>query len=382
MANYTAPTQSQIDDTVNAYRANGVAVLSTTELVLDAAKTWLQIGPFVAGIKPVDEKPIMLASAAKFGIVLALVQELQDTSTQVEIDLPTLLELCGRNPKHVLANGTYTDIRQDILGELREMADLIAKDTNIPRQKELKKEIETKLSSRLGQDMKVKVSVQELLYQILSVTSNHALATARNLVGTPEKVQQLVKKLIPHYEAILTQENFHHWVQDSPNVGLTSEFVDLLHGLVTKQEVSTGERMLIDSMTNNPIDFGFCFTHSELGQKLISQGWKIVEKTGYYPCVFWVRSLAKAGYPQHMVHATICSLIPPDGKEPITFGHAILTAVAPTPATQTINVGGQSLVFPEETEAYGTYSRQVKSKVDRQFRQNLVQFVKQQLSEK
>ncbi len=116
-------------------------------------------------------------------------------------------------------------------------------------------------------------------------------------------------------------------------------------------------------------------------RKLIAKGYKIIEKTGYYPCVFWVKSLVEPPYeyPAHMVLATIVSIVPPDGidEEVITFGYHQLYAVPLPLTTDTKVVNGAEVTFPQNGEHYtASISNTVKNRVNRPFRSQMENDIK------
>jgi hypothetical protein len=107
----------------------------------------------------------------------------------------------------------------------------------------------------------------------------------------------------------------------------------------------------------NP-DFVY-FTCSPLGTQLQQQGWHIIEKTGYYPCVFWLENLGNI-YPMHLALSTVVSLIPPDSSEPITLYGFINVEVAPPPTSITDEASGIQTLH-EWSPEYVAYALQVKA---------------------
>jgi hypothetical protein len=210
----------------------------------------------------------------------------------------------------------------------------------------------------------------ELAYLALTLSSNSATRLVKDLSSTDE-IRAKLAILVPRYEMLATLENFAYWLQPAPNVGYISEFSALLSSYITKllkDETTPEENVVIESMTNNPEDFEFDFTHSSLGQELIDKGWKIIEKTGYYPCVYWVASLAQ-DWPMHMVLATVVCCYNPQTGQQLTFDHNMIIAVADPKETQEFDTPQGKLAFPNEWgKDYASYALNVKKRFATLFR--------------
>lgn len=141
---------------------------------------------------------------------------------------------------------------------------------------------------------------------------------------------------------------------------------------VASGEARETERMLVDSMTNNQTDFGFCINHSNLGLKLKSRNIKVIEKTGYYPAYTWGLGMADLGYPVVLTQATVFSLFAPDG-EVRTFWGFVNTEV-PMP-WETVLEGG--IAFPnDDGSQFMAYIRKIKPNLDSEFRSYITALVR------
>lgn len=280
-----------------------------------------------------DDPIIFLASVSKVIILLEMAQAL-DVAASVPFTQAMKLEAMERQPLHVLDN-------YDLYGQ-----------QSLP--------------------------VAELFYQVAAMSSNSATAAVKKLregkIGTVA-LQEAYSQLAFSYQMLVSTENNHHWSEERPNTGRISEVatqLDLLVRRVQQGAATKLEQILANSLLNNEQDFGFCFTHSSLGRTLRNKGYQIYEKTGYYPAVTWIRWFAKQKWPTVMVQATVCTLISPEG-EVTTFWNYSNTEVAYP--WQTVEEEG--IVFPNEwSEAYQSYIRSHKGRLDEQFRQNMQILVK------
>lgn len=219
--------------------------------------------------------------------------------------------------------------------------------------------------------------IDELFYQVAAMSSNSATQAVKQLRGDVvglDELQAAYTHLAPSYVMLQTLEDNHHWMEYLPNTGNISEIAAIQHRLV--QRVASGEareteRMLVDSMTNNLTDFGFCINQSNLGLKLKSRDVKVIEKTGYYPAYTWGLGMADLGYPVVLTQATVFSLLAPDG-EVRTFWGFVNTEV-PMP-WETILEGG--IAFPnDEGSQFMAYIRKIKPNLDSEFRSYITALV-------
>lgn len=212
------------------------------------------------------------------------------------------------------------------------------------------------------------------VFRAIATTSNNRFTTAVKELRVEhighEALGDNYQNMAPGYEMLETTRGNFHWVQNGPNTGYISKFANVLDLLVqryTQQTASEYEVILVECLMNNPYDFGFCFTHSELGQRLIDLGYKIVEKTGYYPGVTWVRALAGQDYPVILVLATVVTVISPEGKVDTFWKYHNIEVPIPW---ETVVENG--IRFPnEEGRWYKRFINRIIGRLNRNFRTEL-----------
>lgn len=333
------------------------------------------------------ENSIMLASVSKLVINLTLVRSLEEAGELdriVELNKKALVELFGREVKRFLEQGVYTNF----LNQNPNLKGLIERAATPQGQQNLVT-LRDEFEDLLPDDITYSVSVEELLYQALTLSSNNANAIAKNLIAEQtDEVEQALRNLVPDYTASPNDlTNLEHWTASLPNVGPLSEHVHVIHSLGQKlqqERLSEAEELVLTSVLNNSQDFGLDFTNSTKGKELRAQGYRIIEKTGYYPSVFWVKDFVEPPfeYPAHMVLATIVSIVPPaeSGKKVLSLGYYKLYAVQLPEILTTKEINGVEITFPDDTREYvQQVSEPIKGKVNVEFRRNLEEFVTQML---
>lgn len=327
-----------------------------------------------------SEKPFMLASVSKVAVNVAFVRALEKTAsldTQVSIDHTTLTELFGRKPSRLISSPKYAKLLEDYPAA-RDLATTAA----INETEYISSDLVDAFSALIPTDIEYEIPVAELLYQVLTLSSNTANDVSKKVVAAQGTIIETeLLNIVPEYTSspVLTAA-MEHWRAPLSNVGPLSEHVELLHELGQKlrnDELSDGESLVIDGLINNPEDFDLDFTHSSLGKDLISQGYRIIEKTGYYPVVFWIGELNEPPfeYPPHMVLATMASIVPPEGsdEEVLSFGYYQMFAVPLPETTSVFTVDGVNLTFPDSLYSYiQSVSDPIKGVVIPLFRQKLV----------
>jgi hypothetical protein len=342
--------------------------LRTQELNPDAAVRISNNEVAFVGDQIADEKKVMLASVSKIGIFLAQEEALLALPEQVAINPDILAELVGRQPTRITENPAYAHISE----WLGKGIDRLVAAQNLNKETEaakIRQEIETKIREHM-QTNEVTIPREELAYHVLTLSSNSATRLVKELSPA---YSVALKEIAPSFEPLETTANFAHWFQPNPNVGKVSEFAQILDDLVHKHingECNEFEEELLASMRNNPTDFNFDFTHSELGQELIENGWEVYEKTGYYPIVYWVQGLKDI--PHHMVLANVCTIYNPATEQVYTFHHHMEIAVA-YPKTVDPKLKEQTGVsFPNEWDpSYVAYSKSVQTRFGKIFREEL-----------
>lgn len=327
-----------------------------------------------------SEEEFMNASVPKPTISLALARLLEQQGgldKPVTIDIGTIAELVGREPSRFFSNPLYSSLLNDEnLVFLVKSAVEAHKAGKIDELDRLKRQF-----GEVYAELKLEIPLQELMYHALAISSNNATRIAKDLIiASGGDLNAEIQKLTPNYTpSPASMANMEHWVEPRPNVGVISEHLTLLHDLGMKMKsgnLSAAEEMVVKDITNNPTNFFHCFTHSELGKELIAKGYKIIEKTGYYPCVFWVRDQFNPPHnkPPYLVIATMVSIVPPEGSDDdvVSLAHYQRYAV-PLPKTLSErDIAGEHLVFPDDTSVYTkTVSDPIKARVDTPFRNSM-----------
>lgn len=339
LINYQGIDQSRIDKVFEAYTDNAT-------LPEDAIKNGkyddISSGFYLAGVGgnfkhrdgSEDEQFLMMASTSKLVTTLYGLLSAED---KVEIDISILQELLYRDPGRLNDKpGIYDPI---LKGKFKltdsEIDDLANQTSNYYTVYSKMRDRESSISYKLP--------LAELLYHDLTLSSNTAAELIKNLgiQGDPEFAQSRMNHLLgtPNYELTIAISGITHWRQSASNTGLLSEHAELLHRLVRSYQrtaLPDDYNLIVESIIDNKQDYDFDFTNSDLGKQLRKDGWQILEKTGYYPVVFWVMDLAngkKGSNPPHMTFSTLVSLIPPKNstKDVLSFGYYKNVEVAAPP---------------------------------------------------
>lgn len=317
-----------------------------------------------------DEKPIMLASVSKVAVNIALVRALErsgNLNIYASMDHKALIELFGRSPNRLVEQPIYVEL----VKKYPKISNIVKKGVNA----------RDEFAQLIPESIQYEVPLNEILFQALNLSSNAANDIAKGLVsryGTSLEAE--LKTIVPSYTpSPVDQTKLQHWLVPLPNVGPISEHVKLIHELGQKLKtntLTTGENLIMSDLVNNPQDFEHDFTHSALGKSLIARGYRIVEKTGYYPVVYWVQDFADPPfeYPPHMQVSTIVSIVPPVGsaEEVVSLGYYQLYALRLPETTSNLEIDGVKLVVPDVLAPYVTsISNPIKSVVNPKFRKQI-----------
>lgn len=165
-------------------------------------------------------------------------------------------------------------------------------------------------------DFEVELNLWDIIQLSLIISSNHANTILKNSLehNLRGSLFDKMKEIFPSYNMTISTENNAIWTQGNANTGYLSEMTRLL------LKITELEPELAREMANNPIDFRFDFTHSEMGKKLIELGAIIDEKTGSYELgVSWTRNIIARGMPFYAPLLTVVTIIL-NGKK-FSFGY-------------------------------------------------------------
>lgn len=363
-------TQDAVDELLALQINNARNVLRTNELNPDAANRISDSAPHQVGREDKQETITYLASVSKFVICLAQVEKVPEEV--IVLNPKFVTEAIGRSPGHFLECPEYADL--EITEEVRHYQEKLL-DEQSKEARQIFDDIKQKLNQQFPPDG-INLSRGELFYQALTLSNNTATTIIKGYSAYDDYKERVIQ-LTPDFEPLATTEQQSHWLQHAPNAGLISEHSALLDSTVKRSlEGNTNEKEneILNCLKNNPENFGFDFTHSELGEKLRAQGWDIYEKTGYYPAVYWVHGLAEPplNLPVHMSLCTIVTLVNSQTGEVISFDHHINVAVAYPNSIDERLREETGIAFPDEwSPAYVKYTNIVKDKYARIFREEL-----------
>jgi hypothetical protein len=407
LENNNPPSQERIDYLRQLYDAN-------VTLAPEESHKLLRSEIFDLESIPANEPAIILASVSKI-IFSALYAQMMfenfENLTQYELGFEQLWEVLQRNPAHVLteagdSRGQYIALRAHLKNyegeQLNQLMRVLAGDNTLSKPEVAQfapvlGKFKSEIQEFLVAHGPLKVSREELLFIVLGLSSNSSTVDVREaleqklgLAGLIEAVQTLAPSFVPTYT---TKEN-RHYSQYGPNTGKPSEMLKFLSQLVddalnpasANHQVSAA---LIEAMANSQEKFGFSFTESEYGQWLISKGYKIIEKTGYLPCVSWDEKSAKElGIAYYMAVEAAVVIIGPDGHKALEFfAYDIIEVKAPTMLAE-VTPGEKNSEGKPKARTYTAFSDRtymnyidtVEAVVKPDYQQKTVNYVKENIA--
>lgn len=205
-----------------------------------------------------------------------------------------------------------------------------------------------------------KTHVDLLLDLTLKLSCNYPVGMMRNYLlakvdNDVDEMHRLLKREAESFEILVTFNNNQHWIQDRPNTARFSEIVE-----VQERLVRGSRNEILAPMTNNIDSFPepfFDFTGSELGKELIAKGYKIVEKTGSYEVVNWIKDLSNR-LPVFMQMVSVVTIIDSEGKSSPTFGYSQTIGLPSLPESMIEEEGG--VMFHAPNDKYDEYAERVK----------------------
>lgn len=169
--------------------------------------------------------------------------------------------------------------------------------------------------------IKFKISLRELSDLTISLSSNVSTkilrANLQSKFGSDEKIREKLQELVPGFKNTFSTDSNQHWIQSDANTGKISQFQSFLSRLWDEKDSNPIARLLLEDMSkayhaNGGKGWGHDFSTTETAKQIRSEGGKVFEKTGYYPVVFWVESLADKG--PHMCLSTIIIISSASGQ--------------------------------------------------------------------
>jgi hypothetical protein len=382
-------TQDIISSTSKLYRSN--AELKVGEL--DAEKegkifsdqVLMRNGEVVSEAAYPDQR-FMLGSITKLFIFRAIANALKQAGISSDdeifpLNVGFIRELINRGHLgYILAHAdiygsviewfNQFELPEDVIQGLQS-PDIRVKDAAIARISELKTDWNK------FEFPQVNISFAELCHWALQVSADSPLAVARsyyyqNLEHTYKDLQEAVAAQVPSLEVTESTANFQHWIQRGPNTVQLPDLTMAMDKFAAESVEDSFDEAIHDSVTNNPISYGFSISGSEAAQEWQAQGYQVVEKTGFYPTVIWIRNLAEQGFPAHMAIASAVSVIAPD-RQRCTVGLQMSVEIA-LPKEMT------KFGYPDESSPdYQQYIEAMKAKYFPIFRAKLVELVEQAL---
>ncbi len=234
------------------------------------------------------------------------------------------------------------------------------------------------VSQKMFSDKKITISGEEIAYITWVYSCNNSLKVIKNYLEKELDLEKAFEKLAPGYTMLKDTTYSKHYFENCPNVGFLESFVDIQATMVT--EYSKDGKGYVGSYVNKKSDTGFDFLNSELGLDLQERGFKIVEKSGYFPCHTWVYELAKKDAP-YMVFLDIFTIIDTDDVVYKSFGFYFLVEVIfpKERKREVLQINGKdySFTYPSAfTSSYKDYVNGIKERWQKEFRFYTNDFVK------
>jgi hypothetical protein len=319
-----------------------------------------------------EEKRIFLASVSKVLIVELFSKAFEaqkDKDEGLKISLIDIRRLLGELLRRRFEDGTtqlHAEINKHTETELSSiLSKLIAPYSKITTPEEFISRFEAFCEMQLDENDYVHIDHEILVNLALSASSNIPVEIMANYLKKELSEQEYYSQtrlLAPNF----TPNLGNHWLEDSPNIGKLSEFAGILHRLVQSQD------QLVENTLVNDYDFGFDFKNSTKGKELVKQGYQIYEKTGYYPIINWVKTLAEEGNPWHLAMCNIVTIVTPSG-DVRTFYKNINIEIPWTDDTKSFP---NSIRYPAvETYRYKELISKIKGAANTQFRQEQGNFI-------
>lgn len=202
-----------------------------------------------------------------------------------------------------------------------------------------------------------KINLEQLLYGILTLSTNSFLTSLKTLVMNTtglgqEELANEIKRFAPNFNARAEGFTLDGLSNESHVEGYAED--KLAQILRLKKGSDDLSPQILSHIQNNKCNFGFDFGSSEIGVKLKEMGYKIDEKTGSYQCVYWMPELAKQGFPPHAVFLTSVNIETPTGEiKSFVYYELIEVPFSPDPADAP---GDLVNGWPdEETPTYANY---------------------------
>lgn len=371
-SNYDQPletlTQQRVDYVCAKYSESGQSTTVFPENLLQLLDTD-KICCSSTSQPSLDQADVYLASTSKVLTVFALLKNLigeqnreEDLARKkVEINFEVVKELIGEDDKkgrgveRVLAAicedypafrgireqspglvEAYQPLRDTVLTWLEENRpdlhrSIVSAHSSIKTTKKYVDVWENALRSipdNVHKNLNFEISAKEFAYLTLGLSCNSTQATARRIIQNKysgqfgvvneEAIRKMYRVYAPSFCHTHSSENNAHWIQSDANIGKLSELSEFLETLY--RSANSGDyiaQLSLESISRGHLvaggkGFGHDFATTPLAKALRAQGYKIYEKTGYYPTVFWVEDLADIG--PHMSLTSIILVESPKGQ--------------------------------------------------------------------
>lgn len=223
---------------------------------------------------------------------------------------------------------------------------------------------------KMQEDGELNINFDQALYCILTLSANGVLNWLKQLVMqstglSEEELALRLQEVAPAFRARVSDKILENMSNESSIIDYAKDKAAQSARLIFSLDSTSTQ--ILDSITNNKCDFGFDFTNSELGQKLISDGCNIIEKTGSYGCVYWMKNIAEQGFPPHATFLTSVSVEMPDGRLK-TFVYYELVEV-PFSYEHAVDPDGMVNGWPDEdSDGYIRFFNELSSKIGSGFR--------------
>lgn len=284
-----------------------------------------------------QEGETFLASTSKIAWIYfylkLLVQEnplQKDISTiEVNVGANVFVELVKRDLSAIIAFLRDSNLTHPLKDKLNELGVKLPERSEEKSESELLEALINEVASSSG--FPIKITLKQFIYMALVLSSNSTIGVAIREVYSKldpglsiqerdSAVRKMLGEEFPHFKQS-GEEGI--WMQPDANTGNVHEFALFLEKIYKEKNLNSVYSEVLEGLNkgdqvNQGKGFGQDFSSTEFAAELRGKGWKIYEKTGYYPVVYWVES--KSGNGPFMSVSTAILLVSPDGKTyPISF---------------------------------------------------------------
>lgn len=154
------------------------------------------------------------------------------------------------------------------------------------------------------------IDIKDLLILLLVLSYNVPLEIIKKriLERLDAKSIDYIKHIKERYgfEPAINTGNNYHWYQEKPNIGNAGKIGDLLNSF-------NEDNLIFKILDKYHCDFKYNFYFTNIAKLLKNRGYRIIEKTGFYPNVCYINYFSKK-YPAFMTLLDVFTIIDMKGE--------------------------------------------------------------------